>query len=60
MPIYPPPAVEQAMKLVEVITRALSGQITWIQAAETGLDLPALATALEGALAARRGDPIEV
>jgi transposase len=34
MPIYPPPAVERAMKLVEVITRAMSGQITWIQAAE--------------------------
>lgn len=34
MPIYSPLAVERAMKLVEVITRAMSGQITWIQAAE--------------------------
>jgi len=34
MPVYPPPAVERAMKLVEVMTRAMSGQITWIQAAE--------------------------
>lgn len=34
MPMYPPPAVEWAMKRMEVITRALSGQITWIQAAQ--------------------------
>ena len=34
MPIYPLPAVERAMKRMEVITRALSGQLTWIQAAE--------------------------
>ena len=34
MLIYSPPAVERVMKLVEVITRALSGQISWIQAAE--------------------------
>jgi hypothetical protein len=34
MSVYPPPAVERAMKLVEIITRAMSGQITWIQAAE--------------------------
>jgi transposase len=34
MPVYSPPAVERAMKLVEIITRAMSGQITWIQAAE--------------------------
>ncbi len=34
MPVYSPPAVERAMKLVEVITRAMSGEITWIQAAE--------------------------
>src|SRR5512147_285007 len=34
MPVYPPPAVERAMKLVEIITRAMSGQITWIQAAQ--------------------------
>lgn len=34
MPIYTPPAVERAMTLVEIITRAMSGQITWIQAAE--------------------------
>lgn len=34
MPVYAPPAVERAMKLVEIITRAMSGQITWIQAAE--------------------------
>lgn len=34
MPMYPPPAVERAMKRMEVITRALSGQLTWIQAAE--------------------------
>lgn len=32
MPVYAPPAVERAMKLVEIITRAMSGQITWIQA----------------------------
>ena len=34
MPMYPPPAVERAMKRMEVITRAMSGEITWIQAAE--------------------------
>jgi transposase len=34
MPVYAPPALERAMKLVEIITRAMSGQITWIQAAE--------------------------
>jgi transposase len=34
MPLYPPPAVERAMKRMEVITRAMSGEITWIQAAE--------------------------
>jgi len=31
---YPPGAVERAMKAHEVIMRALSGQLTWIQAAE--------------------------
>jgi hypothetical protein len=31
---YPPGAVERAMKVHEVILRALDGQITWIQAAE--------------------------
>jgi hypothetical protein len=31
---YPPGAVERAMKVHEVILRALDGQLTWIQAAE--------------------------
>ncbi len=34
MPVYAPPAMERAMKLVEVITRAMSGEINWIQAAQ--------------------------
>jgi transposase len=34
MPLYPPRALERAMKIKEVITRALSGQINWLQAAE--------------------------
>lgn len=33
MALYGPTAVERAMKVQEVILRALSGQITWIQAA---------------------------
>jgi len=32
--VYPPGAVERAMKAHEVIMRALNGQLTWIQAAE--------------------------
>src|SRR5260370_1994673 len=32
--LYPPGAVECAMKAHEVIMRALDGQLTWIQAAE--------------------------
>ena len=31
---YPPGAVERAMKVHEVIMRALNGQVSWIQAAE--------------------------
>jgi transposase len=31
---YPPGAVERAMKVQEVILRAIAGQLTWIQAAE--------------------------
>ena len=31
---YPPSAVERAMQVHEVITRALAGQLSWIQAAE--------------------------
>ena len=31
---YPPSAVERAMKVQEIILRALSGQLTWLQAAE--------------------------
>ena len=31
---YPPGAVERAMKVYEVITRALAGQLSWIQAAD--------------------------
>ena len=34
MPLYPARALEQAMKIKEVITRAMSGQINWLQAAE--------------------------
>lgn len=34
MPLYPPRALERAMKIKEVITRAMSGQINWLQAAE--------------------------
>src|SRR5437879_3790061 len=32
--LYPPGAVERAMKAHEVIMRALNGQLTWLQAAE--------------------------
>jgi len=32
--LYPPGAVERAMHVHEIITRALDGQLTWIQAAE--------------------------
>jgi transposase len=31
---YPPGAVERAMKVQEVILRAIAGQLTWVQAAE--------------------------
>ena len=34
MGLYPPRAVERAMKVQEVILRAISGEINWIQAAE--------------------------
>jgi transposase len=34
MPLYPPRALERAMKIKEVISRAMSGQINWLQAAE--------------------------
>ena len=33
MPLYPARALERAMKIKEVITRAISGKINWIQAA---------------------------
>ncbi len=33
MKLYPGPAMERAMKLQEVILRAMSGEITWMQAA---------------------------
>src|SRR5712692_884716 len=32
--VYAPGAVERAMKVQEVILRALSGQLTWLQAAD--------------------------
>jgi Helix-turn-helix domain len=34
MPLYPVRALERAMKISEVITRAIGGKINWIQAAE--------------------------
>ena len=34
MPLYPPRALERAMKIKEIIMRAMSGQINWLQAAE--------------------------
>ena len=34
MQMYPAQELERAMKVKEVITRAMSGQINWIQAAE--------------------------
>jgi transposase len=34
MPLYPVRALERAMKIKEVITRAMSGQINWLEAAE--------------------------
>jgi len=34
MPLYPARALERAMKIKEVITRAMSGEYTWIEAAE--------------------------
>ncbi len=34
MPLYPVRALERAMKISEIITRAISGKINWMQAAE--------------------------
>src|SRR3989344_5583031 len=34
MNIYPPKAVERAMKVQEIMLRAMSGQMLWFQAAE--------------------------
>ena len=34
MGVYPAPAVERAMKVQEVILRAVSGELAWVQAAE--------------------------
>jgi len=34
MHLYPSRVLERAMKIKEVITRAMSGSINWIQAAE--------------------------
>jgi hypothetical protein len=34
MPLYPARASERAMKIKEVISRAMSGEINWIQASE--------------------------
>ena len=34
MALYPTRALERAVKIKEVITRAMSGQINWLQAAE--------------------------
>ncbi len=34
MQLYPARALERAMKISEVITRAINGKINWIQAAE--------------------------
>src|SRR5882672_10567198 len=34
MPLYPARALERAMKIKEVISRAMSGEINWIQASE--------------------------
>ena len=34
MPLFPARALERAMKIKEVITRAMSGAINWLQAAE--------------------------
>ena len=34
MDVYPAPVVERAMKVQEVILRAMSGALTWLQAAE--------------------------
>src|SRR5205085_10960086 len=34
MPLYPARALERAMKIKEVITRPMSGQINWLQAAQ--------------------------
>ena len=32
--VYPPVALERAMTIREMVLRAMSGEITWIQAAE--------------------------
>ena len=34
MGVYPAPAVERAMKVQEVILRAMSGEFAWVQVAE--------------------------
>jgi transposase len=34
MGLYPEPAVERAMRIQEVVWRAMSGQLSWLQAAE--------------------------
>jgi hypothetical protein len=48
--LYPPGAVERAMHVHEIITRALGGQLTWIQAADIGrYNTLAIALAAEAA-----------
>ena len=52
MQMYPAQELERAMKVKEVITRAMSGQINWIQAAEilgmSDRQLAAVAAAMGG------------
>ena len=44
--LYAAAVVERAMKMQEVILRVLSGALTWLQAADIGLDEISIAAAL--------------
>jgi hypothetical protein len=39
MPLYPSRALERAMKISEVITRAISGKINWIVDPENPIEI---------------------
>ena len=54
MQMYPAQELERAMKVKEVITRAMSGQINWIQAARDFGDVGPPAAAVAAAMGGTR------